>query len=271
MWKTNLKVVGLGASVIAFYTGVAHVIPQLQSEVPEALDLNAAASPEALVAAGERVFNGAGGCTACHGLGTRAPNLLTDHAGQGPIGARCGSRRPGMDCKAYLYESLTAPAAYIVPGFENIMPDMRRQLTDDQIWAVVAYLQSQGGEITVSAADLKKPTTGVGGGGGGGGGAVGNASGGAPLTATLDPRELVREKGCIGCHVVDNVGAKIGPALDQVGRRRSAESIRRKILNPASDTVKAFAQFGGMMPKTFGQQLSAAQLEAIVQYLARKR
>ena len=65
------------------------------------------ATPEALVAAGERVYNGAGGCTACHGLGTRAPNLLTDHAGQGAIGARCGTREPGKDCKAYLHESLT--------------------------------------------------------------------------------------------------------------------------------------------------------------------
>src|SRR5256885_11427653 len=52
-------------------------------------------TPEQLVAAGERVFNGIGGCTTCHGLGTRAPNLLTDEQGTGPIGARCGKREPG--------------------------------------------------------------------------------------------------------------------------------------------------------------------------------
>src|ERR687883_566474 len=75
MWKTNLKVLAVALIVIGFYTTVAHVIPQLQSEVPESLDLSSNASPEALVAAGERVYNGAGGCTACHGLGTRA-----DHA-----------------------------------------------------------------------------------------------------------------------------------------------------------------------------------------------
>src|SRR5919198_5945653 len=115
MWQTNLKVLALGAAVVGFYTTVAHVIPQLQSEVPEELAFGGSVTPEALVAAGERIYNGAGGCTACHGLGTRAPNLLTDYAGQGPIGARCGTRRPGMDCKAYLYESLVKPAAYIVP------------------------------------------------------------------------------------------------------------------------------------------------------------
>ena len=65
-----------------------------------------------------------------------------------------------MDCKAYLYESLTNPGAFVVPGFENIMPDMRKQLSEDQIWAVIAYLQSQGGEVTVTAADIPKAPAG---------------------------------------------------------------------------------------------------------------
>jgi len=88
MWKTNLKVLVIALVVVGFYTTVAHVIPQLQSEVPEALALGTGATPEALVAAGEKIYNGAGGCTACHGLGTRAPNLVTDYKGQGAIGAR---------------------------------------------------------------------------------------------------------------------------------------------------------------------------------------
>ena len=91
------------------------------------------------------------------------------------------------------------------------------------------------------------------------------------MTATLDPRQLVKEKGCIGCHTIEGVGAKIGPVLDGVGRRRKPDDIRRKILDPASDTVKGFEKFAGVMPKTFGQQLSAAQLEALVQFLASKK
>ena len=51
MWKTNLKVLAVALVVIGFYTTVAHVIPQLQSEVPTALDLSAGVTPEALVAA----------------------------------------------------------------------------------------------------------------------------------------------------------------------------------------------------------------------------
>src|SRR5215218_10102659 len=147
MWRTNLRILFIALGTVLFYTVVAHAIPQLQSEVPESLTLGSDATPEALVAAGERVYNGAGGCTACHGLGTRAPNLVTDDGSGAAIGGRCDVRKPGMSCKDYLHESLVNPGAYVVAGFQPIMPDMRRQLSDDQIWAVIAYLQSIGGEV----------------------------------------------------------------------------------------------------------------------------
>jgi len=258
MWRTNLKVLVIALLVVGLYTAVAHVIPQLESEVPEALNLGAGVTPEALVDAGEKLYNGAGGCTACHGLGTRAPNLLTDHAGQGPIGARCGTR--GKDCKAYLYESMTNPGAHVVSGFDNIMQDMRRQLSEDQIWAVIAYLQSQGGEVTVTAADLPKaPAPGA-----------APAAGPAP-TATLEPVALLTEKGCLGCHVLDGKGPPIGPPFDGMGRRISVDRIRRGIITPNADTAKGFEKFAGTMPATFGSQLTAAQLEAIVAFLAGRK
>ena len=265
MWRTNLRILALALCVVGFYTAIAHAIPQLQSEVPEALSLSSDATPEALAGAGEKIFNGAGGCTSCHGLGTRAPNLITDHAGQGPIGARCGSRKPGMDCKAYLYESLVKPAAYIVAGFEPIMPDMSKQLTPDQLWAVVAYLQSQGGEVTVKAADLAPTPTSP-------AGAAGQAAGApAGFTATRDPVQLYNEKGCVGCHQLDGKGGQVGPSFDHIGGRATKEYIRRSILEPNADTAKGFEKFAGTMPTTFGQQLSAAQLEALVNYLASRK
>ena len=260
MWMTNLKVLAVTLVVVGFYTVVAHIIPQLESDVPEALALGADVTPEALVAAGERVYLGAGGCTACHGLGVRAPNLLTDHAGQGTIGARCGARQPGVDCKAYLYESLTEPGAFVVSGFENIMTDMRRQMSADQIWAVVAYLQSEGGEVTVSAADLPEA------------GATAPAPAGGPaVTATLDPRALLTEKGCVACHQFEGAGAPIGPPIEGIGRGRTADYLRRAILLPNADTARGYEQFVGTMPPNFGQTLTAAQLEALVQFLASRR
>jgi mono/diheme cytochrome c family protein len=264
MWRTNLKVLLATLLVVGFYTGVAHIIPQLESEVPEALALTGDVSPEQLAAAGERVYNGAGGCTACHGLGTRAPNLLTDHAGQGPIGARCGTRQPGLDCKAYLYQSMVEPNKHVVAGFEPIMPDMRRSMTNDQIWATIAFLQTQGGEVTVTGADIQR----TGGPPAAGGGAA--AAAGPTVTATTDPMALYAEKGCIGCHQLAGQGGQVGPPLDAIGRQRNADYIRRALLEPNADTARGFERFAGTMP-AFGQQLTGAQLEALVRFLASRR
>jgi mono/diheme cytochrome c family protein len=263
MWKINLKVLGVTAVVMLFYTAVANIIPQLQSEVPEALDLSSGVTAEALVAAGEKIYNGAGACTACHGLGTRAPNILTDNAGEGQIGARCAKREQGVDCKTYLYESMTNPGKYIVKGFEPIMPDMRRQLTEDQIWATIAFLQSQGGEVTVTGDDIKKTAPAA--------GAAPAAAAGPGPTATMDPVALISEKGCIGCHILDGKGGPIGPPLDGMGGRINADRIRRGILQPNADTAKGYEKAAGMMPAMFGTALSAAQLEALVQFLASKK
>src|SRR5438034_1354084 len=154
MWATNAKIVGIVLGTLALYTLIANKIPQVQSEVPQTLTLGANVTPEQLVAAGEKVFNGIGGCPTCHGLGTRAPNLLTDEKGEGPIGARCGKREPGKSCKQYLFESLDQPGAYVVKGYQPIMPVMTKQLSPQQIWAVIAFLESQGGTVDVTASDI---------------------------------------------------------------------------------------------------------------------
>src|SRR5256885_5696568 len=117
MWATNLKVVGIVLGTLALYTLIANKIPQVQSEVPQTLTLGANVTHEQLVAAGEKVFNGIGGCTTGHGLGTRAPHLLTDEKGTGPIRARCGQREARKSCKQHLYESLDSPTAFVGPGY----------------------------------------------------------------------------------------------------------------------------------------------------------
>ncbi|MYI22927.1 MAG: cytochrome c, partial [Gammaproteobacteria bacterium] len=103
MLKTNLSILAVVIGCLGVFTWVANAIPQIQSDVPEDLVLSDDVSPEELIAAGEELYNGGGGCTACHGLGERAPNLLSDHAGTGLIGERCANRVPGEDCKQYLH------------------------------------------------------------------------------------------------------------------------------------------------------------------------
>src|SRR2546426_9999373 len=261
MWATNAKILGIVLGTLALYTLIANKIPQVQSEVPQALTLGANVTPEQLVTAGEKVYTGIGGCTTCHGLGERAPNLLTDEKGQGPIGAGCGRGEPGKTCKQYLFESLDNPTAYVVAGYQPIMPVMTRQLPPEQIWAVIAFLESQGGTVDVTGADIpaSAPPSPPGGGGTGAGGVGGGST---------DPMTLFRAAGCVGCHKIGAEGGNVGPDLSHVGARRSAESIRAKILDPASSTARGFERFAGIMPKTFGAALTAAQFEALVRFLA---
>ncbi len=259
MWVTNLRILAVTIGTIAVYTLVANVIPQIESEVPEELSFTGQVSAAELASAGEDLYGGAGGCTACHGLGTRAPNLLTGEGDLGPIGARCGSRVEGEDCKAYLHRSMVEPGAFVVPGYQPIMPDMSRTLSANQVWALVAYLESQGGQVDVTAADLEAeaaseeaPATG----------------GGAAQVATTDPQELLDQMQCLACHRLGAQGQDVGPPFDSIGSRRDADYIRGSILDPAAQVATGYEQFAGIMPPNFGERLSAAQLESIVDFLA---
>ena len=268
MWANNLRILGVVLGTLALYTLIANKIPQVQSEVPQALTLGANVTPEQLVSAGEQLYQGAGGCTACHGLGTRAPNLVMDEKGQGPIGARCATRQSGKGCKAYLYESLTSPGAFVVTGYEPIMPDLSRTLSPQQLWALVAFLESQGGTVDVSASDIPSTTSTTssdGGGAGGSGGSRGIAGG------STDPMGIIRGAGCVGCHKIAGEGGVIGPDFDRVGSRLSVSLIRESILVPDAKIARGYEKFKGIMPKTFGDQLTAAQLESLVQFLASRK
>jgi len=268
MWANNLRIIAVVLGTLALYTLIANKIPQVQSEVPHALTLGANVTPEQLTAAGDQLYHGAGGCTACHGLGTRAPNLLTDERGLGPIGARCGKRETGKDCKAYLYESLTSPRAFVVPGYEPIMPEMGRILSPQQIWALVAFLESNGGTVDVSASDIPAANAAP--------AALGSGAPGAATTpgiagGSTDPMTIIRGAGCTGCHKIGDEGGAIGPNLTHVGSRLSSALIRECILRPDTRVAKGYEKFVGVMPKLFGNQLSGAQLEALVQFLASRK
>ncbi len=267
MWATNLRIIGIVLGTLALYTLIANKIPQVQSEVPHALTLGANVTPEQLVTAGDQLYHGAGGCTACHGLGTRAPNLLTDEKGQGTIGARCGKREAGKDCKAYIYESLTSPRAYVVQGYEPIMPEMGRILSPQQIWALVAFLESNGGTVDVTSSDIPAASAAS----GANSGAAGAATAAGIAGGSTDPMTIIRSAGCTGCHKVGAEGGAIGPNLTHVGSRLSAALIRECILKPDTRVATGYEKFVGVMPKMFGNQLTGAQLEALVQFLSSQK
>lgn len=263
MSTVDLKILFVTLGTITVYMVVANVIPQVQSEVPPDVAFGADVTPEELVEVGEQLYEGAGGCTACHAEspGARGPNLRTDYQGEGVIGERCAGRVPGLDCKAYLYQALTEPAAHVVDDYPLIMPPVNRTLSEPQIWALVAYLQSHGGEVTVTASDIPQD------GGQAEAPAGGAGAAGGQVMAGSDPEEIVRRE-CLICHTLGGEGTELGPPFDDVGGRRSADEIRRAILDPTSVVAEGYEDLVGAMPANFGSRMTAEQLESIVRYLS---
>ena len=264
MSAVDLKILAVTMITIVAYTVVANVIPQVESDVPPEVAFGADVTPEELVEAGEQLYEGGGGCLACHAEtpGARAPNIRTDYQGEGPIGARCADRVPGMDCKEYLYQALVRPGDHMVGDYPPIMPAADRTLTQPQIWAIVAYLQSLGGEVTVTAddipdeADPDDPA------------APGVAAG--PEVDSTDPEVLITEL-CLQCHMMAGEGLDLGPDLDGIGARRSAQELRLAILDPPAVVTEGYEDMVGLMPVDFGRRLTAEQLEALVNYMSELR
>lgn len=258
----DLKILAVVLGTIAMFTLVANVIPQVESDVPEDVSFGADVTPEELVEAGRTLYEGAGGCIACHAesAGARGPNLLTDQEGLGLIGERCDGRVEGMTCKDYLHESLVQPQSHMVGDYPPIMPPADRALSSTQIWALVAYLESIGGEVTVTGADLE----------------ASQAAG--PDTETADaadasgsPAKVAFQSYCAMCHAIDGEGGVVGPPLDGVGARMTADQIRAEILNPGNQITEGYEDLAGIMPATFEQQLDPEQLDALVAYLSELR
>lgn len=260
---TNLKIFGTVIATLGIYTWVASAIPQLESEVPEEVSFSAEVTSEELVSVGEELFDGAGACTTCHGTGTRAPNLLEDHEGEGVIGERCGDRVEGLSCKEYLYESMVAPNEYLVEGFPPSMPPQDRILTGNQIWALIAYLQSLGGEVTVTAEDIQSEAPAGGGGGDGDASGSAGADGGTP-----DAMAVMQQNACLGCHTLGDQGMEVGPSFDGIGSRRSPEYLRRSIVDPGADIPEGYEAVAGSMPPNFGEILTEAEIDVLVDFLA---
>lgn len=252
--NNTLKVSTFIVIVVGVIAGFASLIPQVESPAPTVLEISGALAGPELASLGEAVFHSPeGGCEACHAIGRpglRAPDL----AG---IGAQAALRVPGQSAEQYLRESLVDPCAYVVETFDCIMPpNLTQTLGEAKITALVAFLQSLGGEITVSLSEATAASAGT----------------QAGVAGTTGP-EIMAGAGCIACHQLDDIGAEglIGPDLSQIGAQLTPDEIRESILLPdavIAEECPTGPCVPGVMPKTLGDLLSAAQLETLVQYLS---
>ncbi len=82
------------------------------------------------------------GCIACHNMPPNdAPSspMGPDMAG---VATRAATRKPGMSADAYLRESVASPQAYVVPGYDPVMPNLRGKMSDQDFEDIIAYLKS---------------------------------------------------------------------------------------------------------------------------------
>ncbi len=165
----SLRIAALAVATTGFYTYIGQMVPQKEVHPPVEVVVSKDMTPEQMQKVGLQIMEGKGLCSTCHNGSARFPNL------QG-IGSRAGSTVPGLSDVEYLAQSLYEPDTFIVPGFSKGMPQISKPpigLSDDEILAVIAYLQSQGGTTTVTM-ETQLPWQ------AGGGGAAVAADGGAP-------------------------------------------------------------------------------------------
>ncbi|MDW8319326.1 MAG: cytochrome c [Anaerolineae bacterium] len=91
------------------------------------------------LALGKRVFEAH--CAACHSL---APDVTLVGPSLAGIAQRGATRVDGLDARGYLYTSILRPGAYLVPGFQDLMPStLGKALSGEELDAVVAFLLAQ--------------------------------------------------------------------------------------------------------------------------------
>jgi len=245
LWSSVMRLLTFSLAVIWFYAFVAGLVPESSTAVNlTELDWS---DPDAVAEQGALVFNGKGQCAACHTVDTSAPPGrcpdLTD------IGINAATRVPGMDAKAYLIESMYQPANFLVPGYGKIMPEVWKApiaLSKLEIEAVIAYLQSQGGEIDPTPFDEPIDRA-----------DVGTTAEALPPLLTGDPelgkKVFVGDAACISCHAVKGIESPAAgettnadfevvtaPDLSEIAAFNDMRYLEESILVPGAQIVSGY-------------------------------
>jgi len=145
----NVVLVVLGTTL--FYTYVGQLVPQKELLPPAKVNITKEMTPAQLAKIGDEIAHGKGLCLTCHTVGKKeGPLRFPDLAG---VADRAKSRVPGLGQVEYFAQSLCEPNTFIVPGFSPGMPTINKPpvgLSDEELHAVIAWLQSQGGEPTIT-------------------------------------------------------------------------------------------------------------------------
>jgi mono/diheme cytochrome c family protein len=265
--KSGLKIFGFVIIVLAFYSYVGQTVPQMITYPPETAELSSDMTSEDLAVAGAEIVAGKGTCLGCHTVGSEDTGLRFPDLGG--IGDRAATRIADMSDIEYLAHSLYEPDDYIVDGFLGGMPVINRPpigLSDDEIKAVIAYLQSLGGEPTITLATDLGYRTEV--------SAAPAPTSAATIGSRLDGLGVFTTYLCSSCHTIDSPDALVGPSLYDVGSRLSTAEIYEAVMDPdasIADGFPAAVMAATMNASGFYQQVSPEELRALVNYLSEQK
>ena len=243
LWSNVMKLLTFSLAVIWFYAFVASLVPESSTAVSlTELDWS---DPDAVAEQGALVFNGKGQCSACHTVDPSAPPGrcpdLTD------IGVNAANRVPGMAAKDYLIESLYEPEKHLVTGYGKIMPPVWKSpisLSHVEIQAIIAYLQSQGGEIDPTP--FEEPIDRA---------DVAVAAAALPPLLTGDPelgKKVYVSVACIKCHAVQGIESPAAgetttdfeivtaPDLSEIAAFNDMRYLEESILLPGAQIVSGY-------------------------------
>jgi cytochrome c5 len=147
----NVVLVVLGATL--FYTYVGQLVPQKQLLPPPKVEITGEMTPAQLAKIGDSIAHDKGLCLTCHTVGKSGALRFPDLAG---VAERAKTRVPGLDQIHYFAQSLCEPNAFVVPGFNPGMPTINKPpvgLSNQELHAVIDWLQSLGGEPTLTLKD----------------------------------------------------------------------------------------------------------------------
>lgn len=150
MMNGFVKLLFLIVGLNVFFTCIGvYFLPQSRSLPPEIIEIREGISQEELIEIGEKILFGKGQCMVCHPYkpeaGMRSPAIDT-------IGGDIVKLTESMDISSeeYIFQSLVDTKAYIPEGYAPIMPPSQKLLTESELIAVSAFLQSKGAIVTIS-------------------------------------------------------------------------------------------------------------------------
>jgi len=178
-------------------------------------------------------------CQACHKIlgsgGDLGPNLEQ-------VGMRLSPEQ--------IRQSIIAPDVEITKGFPSgVMPqNYSEQMRVKELDMLVTFLAD--GEMASSEKTARTSSLGTG---------VGNS----------EAEKVIAQFGCQACHIISGSGGELGPSLENVGAHLDADQIRQSIIEPNAVLTKGFPS--GVMPPNFAEQMSDAQLDALVIFLVEQK